>query len=368
MNQFGIVCTPRSLPPKGEQASLGVSWTRSILYSLDEIPLLLDQVGPSGRLILTLNNENSTVGPTWSGWENALHTIASYGRRIAAVECGNELDGYWARNPADCPPEFGADLVRRANAILAPAGIDTLIASVVGPKWQDWLGQTVALCHDQANGAAFHPYGQRPDGFKAPGWGFGDLRVAITRAHELAKLPIWLTEIGVKLSDAGGEDGQADYARCMVQTVASLGADVVPAACYFAWRDDVGTASEQGANAFGLRRPDDSPRPAWMAYQQAVAAVAPAPTPQPEPIPDPAPEPALSARDAAWRDLWQSATAPPAPVPFNPSAAFYRYWQANRETAGLPVGPEHADDEGVFQAFSRAGVLKWSAGDEVTAA
>lgn len=365
-NSFGIVCNSRVTPPPGEREALGVTYLRSLLYSTSELPSLIALTNGTGRLIITLNNENWLVGSNWSGWETALLQIAAYGSRIYAVECGNELDGYWARNPADCPPEFGADLVRRANAILAPAGIYTLVSSVAGPNWQDWLAQAVALCHDQANGVSLHPYGQRPDGFKAPGWGFGDLRDAITRAHEIATLPVYLTEFGVKISDAGGEQDQADYARTAVETIASLGPDVVPAACYFAWRDDVGTSSEQGADAFGLRRPDNSARPAWTAYQQAIVATAPVPVPTPQPEPEPAPEPALVPLDAAYAALWRAVVPD---LALNADSALYKAWRANHRDWGSPITSEIPDADGtVLMTFAVAGPMRWTGGDAVEAA
>lgn len=375
-NQFGIVCTSRVLPPPGEQAALGVRWTRAILYSLDEIPALLDQVG-SGRLILALNNENSTVGGDWSGWENALHAIASYGSRIAAVQCGNRLDAFWAANDQDCPPTFGASLVNRAQAILRPSGISTLLSSVEGERWQEWLEEAAGMC--VPNGVCLQPYGQRPDGFAVAGWGFGELRAAITQAYELSGgYPVYLTEVGVKLADAGGEGGQAQYARALVETIASLGARIVPAACYFAFRDDVGTPDEQGASAFGLRRPDGSARPAWLAYQQAIVAAVRASPPSDDPVPLPSREPvseqngatvldvgdddpvdALSPTERAFAALWR------AQVPnlaLNPDAAFYQAWRTNPEAMGSPVSGEIADDDGsVVQAFAR-GVWRWTGG------
>lgn len=368
MNQFGIVVNFRNaMAERRDIESLMPSggWIRSIVYSLDDIERALPQIPPNVMICVCLNNENDLVRSDWSGWSAALQAIVDrFGSRIQAVECGSELDRFWAQNENDVPPAFGADLVKRANAILGTAGIYTLTASVAGPKWQEWLEQTIALCRDQCNGVAFHPYGQRPDGFKAPGWGFGDLRPSIARAYDIAQKPVWLTEYGVKLSDAGGAEGQAEYARTAAQTIAAMGDQIVPMACYFALSDQVGTSSEQGADAFGLIGASGQYRPAFGAYQTIVAAITPTPEPLPEPAPVQVPVATLPADQAALMDIWQIARAD---VPFNPDAAICRYWVDHIADMGSPAGPERVADDGtVYQAFTR-GRFKWT-GAEVIAA
>lgn len=367
---FGVVVNPRAgIPTTADLRALGVSWVRSIIYTVGDIGALRLVIPDDINLCVMLNNECAEVGWDWSGWEAALHALVTqYAGRVQAVECGNELDRFWAMNANDVPPSFGADLVRRANAILAPAGINTLLSSVAGPKWQEWMQQASDLCRDQMNGAAFHPYGQRPDGFKQPGWGFGDLRAAIGRAYEISQRPVWLTEYGVKLSDAGGTDGQAEYAKTAVQTIDALSEQVVPMACYFALSDQVGTAAEQGADAFGLIGASGNYRPAFGEYGGAILAAAapappapPAPTPAP-PAPTPEPGPALAPLDQAYAALWRAVMPE---LPINPDAAFYRSWQANPDAMGSPVSAEIPDADGsVLQSFAR-GIWRWREGNDL---
>jgi hypothetical protein len=367
MSQLGLVVNPRTLPDRAELEALRPAWVRSIVYSVGDIGLLLSVLPAGCRLCVMTNNECAEVRSDWSGWQDALRMIVdNYAGRVHAVECGNELDAYWARNPADVPPEFGARLVREAAPILKPAGIKTLLASVAGPRWQEWLAAAAALVRtDQLDGVALHPYGQRPDGFKAPGWGFGDLRVAVARAFELAGAPVYLTEWGVKIRDAGGEDGQAAYLTKGAATIAALGDRIVPMACYFAWHDAIGTAGEQGEDAFGLRAADGRRRPAWDAFVAAGGVVEPpAPPVEPPAPPEPpvVPEPVLSGDEASLLDLWQ------AHIPglvWNPDAAFAKHWRDHFGEMGSPVGPERpADDGSVFQSFA-LGRFKWSGGDSV---
>jgi hypothetical protein len=279
MNQLGIVVNPRAIPSATEYAALRPAWVRSIVYTVGDVGRLLETKPAGARLCVVVNNECREVGGDWSGWGAAMQAIArNYGGLLDAVECTNEPDIWWASNPADMPPGFTAQLVREANRILTPAGIRTIIGSVAGPKWQEYLQAVAGYCRDAAHGAAFHPYGQRPDGFEQAGWGWGDLRPAVIRAYELTGLPIWLTEWGVKLSDAGGEQGQADYLRTGAATIAALGEAVVPMAAYFCWRDDVGAPSEQGSSAFGLMTTDGRRRPAWQAFADINAQGDPMPS------------------------------------------------------------------------------------------
>jgi hypothetical protein len=153
-----------------------------------------------------------------------------------------------------------------AAAILRPAGIKTIATSVAGPRWQEYLGQMADLCRDEADCFDFHPYGQRPDGFARPGWGFGDLRVSLIRAYELAGKPVICSELGVKIGDAGGEQQVADFLTAADATVAGLGPDICPYAAWFAWHDNVGAPAERGDQAFGLMSEHGYRRPAWDAF------------------------------------------------------------------------------------------------------
>jgi hypothetical protein len=129
-----------------------------------------------------------------------------------------------------------------------------------------------------------HPYGKSAQGFP-PGFDLGEMDDAVRTAHDRSDLPVWVTEFGIKLIDAAGsrrnrEDDAAYLARAgqaqaqyLSQACASLGGlppDVLGGAYYFAYSDGVGTPTEQGLSAFGLRDPHDVARPAWSAMQQVV--------------------------------------------------------------------------------------------------
>lgn len=355
---LGLCISPRYREVEADLATLKPAFVRSILYDVvDDLDWLLSLNLP---ILLTLNNEADMVAG-WSGWENALRYVAarSHGR-IMGVSCGNELSGFWAKNPADVPPEFGADLIRKAAPILRQAGIKVYTDALAGPRWYDYLQRLLQLAGDDLDGIDSHAgYGRSPDNWGSIGWGFGSLRDMVGQIRRLTALPIVMSELGVKVVDAGTEQAQATYLTAADATLGSLGVT----AAWFAWSDLLGAPDERGVNGFGLKREDGSRRPAWDAFTALAShhEPPPPPPPPPDPEPDPIPEPVLSAREAAFRDLWQAAVPG---LTYNPEAAFQKWWRQHPE-AGSPVGPEHADDEGVYQAFSVAGVMQWMGGDEI---
>jgi hypothetical protein len=352
---FGLCVAPGLVPDAQELASLRPAFLRSILYSLDDLSPLLATGLP---IVLTLNNQMREVGD-WSGWERAVRLVAQRGgSRILAISCGNEFDVYNSRNPADVPAEFANYLVQKASPILRSAGIKCAPTSMGGPNWESYLTRVVELGRDAIDWVDLHPYGKRPDGWGQPGWGTGDLRPTLARAYQIARTPVMMSEYGVKIGEAGAGGGVPSFLRAAANTLAALGTDICPAAAWFCWRDDIGAPDERGPAAFGLRTVEGDARPAWDAFASLGHYEPPPPPPPPDE------EPALAAREAALRDLWGAATATPVKVAYNPESAFARWWRQHPE-AGSPVGPEHADDEGTFQAFASAGVMEWLGGDQV---
>jgi hypothetical protein len=369
-NPYGLVVTPYTLPDAQELASLRPAFLCSILYRVDDLGVLLSTGLP---LFIRLNNECQEVRADWAGWQNAVAAVASRGAgRIFALGAGNEFDRFWANNPADVPPAFAADLVRQAAPILRAHGIKAVATSLAGPNWQDYLAAMVALDPDeQIDWFDLHAYGQRPDGWGAPGWGFGDLRAALTRARQLAGRPVMMSEYGVKLDDAGGEDQVAAFMHAAAATLQQLGPDVCPRTAWFAWRDQIGTPDEQGAAAFGLRTWDGAARLAWDAFAALGETADPAPDPTPEPEPDPAPvsesDPGLPPTERAFAALWRAQVPSLAYTPSDAEnvPAFQKAWRANIEAMGSPVSGEIDDEDGTkLMAFAR-GIWRWTGGDQI---
>lgn len=336
-------------PPPQIIEEYSIDALRTIIYDLDSFDAAFRNLPDFVKVGLLVNNEMAEVGGDWSGLEDALAEIVHrYGDRLLYVEVGNELD-IWGLSP-----EFGADLIRRASPILRAAGVPCVLASVASGHWVDWLTEASALCSDELDGVAFHPYGQAPDLYDPEGsgqWGFGKLRAAMTQAYEAAHKPIYVTEFGVKLVDSfpplqGKDDGysisiyemwQQKYLEQAFRTLNSLGNDICPFASYFAYSDGVGTSEEQGINAFGLMRADRTPRPAWGSFLKVVATyreepVAPTPTP-------PAPSFVFGFKD--WHDLEPTLIGDPLENEYG----FVKGVSLQKTTNGLLMWV-HKDDDG----------------------
>jgi hypothetical protein len=383
MNErLGIVANARGAWPSADElAVLGARWVRSIIYSYDDLDAALANHPSDVNVIALLNGENELVGPDLSGWDTAVAEFANrFAGRVHSVECLNEWD------LASLPAEVAADCARRAAPVLREAGIGCLLGSVAGPRWQESLQEIVALLPDELEnmtGACFHPYGKSVRGFP-PGFVFGEIDQAVVRAHELTGLPIYLTEFGIKMSDAGGEAGQAAYFRQTYEVLRELPTDILAAACYFCWTDRIGAPGEQGADAFGLRRLDETPRPAHdLCCALAESGALPFGLDGEEPV---------AARDVRLGESAQvrvfghegpyrleelqvaayrvAEWAPAGPIAVIPEAAIFRYWQAHKEvgtaaTSELPVAD--ADGGGAVVITMAGRVLRWSGGDQVQA-
>lgn len=298
MADRGLVVNARNAAPeRSEVTALGLTagWVRTIVYDFDSFEALLNRLDDVTGVCALLNSETDGVGGDYSGWRDTVQRFADrFRNRVDMVECGNELDllGIPAMIGADFPhprdmlrwqailpghhtdptrqrisPLSAANLVRVASPILREAGMLVALTSVAGPNWVEYLRSTATMVGDAADVANLHPYGQRMDGFPN-GWGFGEYRDAIQTAHDVSGLPVVVTECGIKVGDAGGEQGQAEYVRRWIEITKALPSDVLGFAAYFCWADAIGGPSEHGDQAFGLRDDAWRARPAWTTFAQ----------------------------------------------------------------------------------------------------
>jgi hypothetical protein len=260
---LGLVVSPGHVPSATELAHLRPAFLRSILYSFRDLAPLLNTGLP---ILLTINNQMAEMRG-WSSAEHVAHEIVRRGRgQVFATNWGNEFDLYWKDNPNDVPPEFAANLVKRVAPILRDEGIAVIPTSVAGPRWPEYLQRLADLCRDDVDFFDLHPYGQRPNGWRNQGWGFGNLSDIIRQASAIAGKPIICSEYGVKLDDAGGPDAVAEFLKAAETTFRQFSPDVFGYASWFAWHDLIGAPSEQGGQAFGLVSADNRTRPAWIAF------------------------------------------------------------------------------------------------------
>lgn len=347
--KLGLCVNPNWIPDRTELAELRPAFLRSLLYRLAD----LDALKATGLpLLLTVNNEMAEVGG-WATWDQAIKAIAERADdQVIGVCVGNEFDLWWQDDPTDVPPELAADLVRRAAAILRPRGIQTIATSVAGRDWQSYLGRMAERCRSAADAFDLHPYGQRPDGWGAPGWMHGDLRVALSRAREIAQKPVICSEYGVKVGDAKGEAEVSAFLAAGAETVRRLGNDTCPLLAWFAWKDQVGAPSERGDAAFGLVAEDGRRRPAWQMFRAQASPVVPIP---PDPIPEPVGERPMTV-DELQRIRWQAIVT----AEYHPDWGFEKAWREHPEWGSpLTVQETTLDDGRPARAFANACVA-WS--------
>ncbi|MGE3267661.1 MAG: hypothetical protein AB7F89_19185 [Pirellulaceae bacterium] len=382
MNErFGIVANARSAwPDSGELAALGAAWIRTIVYSFDELDAVLASHPSEVKVIALLNSENDVVKNDLSGWREAIEQFgARFAGRVHAVECLNEWD------LLHIPVETAADCARTAAPILNNAGIACLLGSVAGPSWPDALSRLAdsfsAEEKAQFAGACFHPYGKSVNGFP-PGFEFGEIEDAVRTANQLAGLPIYLTEYGIKLSDAGGDDGQRAYFEQTFEVLRQIPSDILAAACYFCWTDRIGAPEEQAEHAFGLLRQDDSPRPA---HDLCCAIAESGATPFDPITGGPArPAPLTMAEKARVRVFGHTGPyrmqelqvaayrvaewAPARPIGIAPDSPIFRYWQTHKDvgpaaTSELQIGPGDGGGKAVITTSGR--IIRASARNQI---
>lgn len=286
MSRLGLCTNANGLyPSPAGLAALGVGrgdFLRTPVQGpLSLVEDMLGDLPADVSLMVSLNSECAEVRSDWSGWVNACGLLAAMSRRwpgrILIVGCGNELDLWHLQPPEGQPdprltPEFAADLVRSASPILRGAGIRVAMSSVASGSWPAYLSAMAQACNGAADYADLHLYMKRCNGVpNDPNW--QDASNAIIDAQVLSGLPVICSEAGIKVNNAGGLNQQAQWAAGL----ADLPSELV---CYFAWSDGVGTAAEQGGNAFGAVDASGKRKPVWYTLQKLFGGpmpISPAP-------------------------------------------------------------------------------------------
>jgi hypothetical protein len=163
-----------------------------------------------------------------------------------------------------------------------------VLGSVASGTWKGQLAQAIArvdeaeqrLGYDAIHGFAFHPYMsyvQRENTtptFVVPANDDGTPRVGWERLLDKVRdaiaiaggRPCAVTEVGIKIGDAGGLDKQSLYVHGVFQDeLSKLSTDELLMATYFCWTDLNGAPSERGMDAFGLVSESGVLRPAYNA-------------------------------------------------------------------------------------------------------
>jgi hypothetical protein len=292
MSLIGLDVSHRvAWPTPDEVRALRPALLRTVCYMSDELWLAVQKLQGTVPVCALVEGQTGGFGDPfhdgdWRGAKKAAAAVASI-EGVGWVEMGNELD-LWG-----IPVEMAVKLTTVMAPLIAARGKRPILTSVASSGWQEYLERLVEMLPREVAElcwANVHPYGRRALGFPAWfGWGAdgwqAEAAYALERGRELTGLPCVASESGIKLGDANHdnnefEDDLDDHAQAIfvekwIQSFNSLDPTQYPFACYFAWADIVGTSSEQGEYAFGLRRHDWSTRPSWDVFSRMMGGVTP---------------------------------------------------------------------------------------------
>ena len=202
-------------------------------------------------------------------------------RPLAAIELWNEPWGRFFWKPEPDPARYAALASRAIRAVreVAP-DIDLLVSADLlqvrgdgaARPWLDALLDAAPELADAADGFTVHPYPSPRDAGpddtpNDPRYGFGRVR----RVHEIlrtrgADRPIWITEIGwttaTGVDDAVSEERQAAYVARALDRSLDEWDDFVERVFVYSWDRSSGMPGDREGN-YGLRRADDTVKPAW---------------------------------------------------------------------------------------------------------
>jgi|GEM_PF-2555667 len=280
-------------PGVNELRDLQPQWLRALLFQQfqnfstgqnTELDWLLEraaQANPNLKILALINPEtfNQVPPPTGSGeWNAYIARVADlagkiaafYRGKIAALEVWNEPD------VQQILPENYAALLHAAYPKIKAANpnLPVISAGICCGEGFEYLRRVVAAAPDSFDGAGWHVYAERADGYPFATWGFGELRNSINQARAIAGKPLWVTEIGAQLDWNWGDippaQGVAEYMKRAYAILSDVGRNQVAQAFWFTWR----IANE----SWGMVDDAGNKRPAWFAFQQLAQNAPPPPT------------------------------------------------------------------------------------------
>lgn len=203
---------------------------------------------------------------------------------LTAVEVWNEPNAWWSWHPDPDPAAYAAMVRQVAGAVHASAPAVAVLAcgdlNQVRRKgsapWLSALLDADPSLGSVVDGWSVHPYPSRrsagPDDRSGPPDGGFD---RVVRIHDLvvargADRPVWITEIGWTTAHNGDGVTEATQARYVGRALErGLGEwrGFVARVFVYSWDRSTGRLDDTEGN-FGLRRADDTTKPAWAVVSQ----------------------------------------------------------------------------------------------------
>lgn len=315
---FGLNIDPnnsRGNPTPAELRELGVQTVRYTFYDSSggnqidpqkaafytERVRSYSEAGISSLIILTYDTYPNRPVPEADNpqWDQYIDRFVRRANQIAALlrqwrpsfQVWNEPDhpvtsGYVPTLREDV---FGRMLQRTYDAIkMVDAGLPVITAGLASGN-PSWLTRVIRELGGRlpADAVAFHPYGQRPEpNWPHPNWGFGYVGNLLNAYYQAGqRKPLWITEMGIKEEDVGGNREQAaEFLRRYYRTIFNNFSDKVQQFQWFCYSDGM-------VPTFGLLDAAGNRKPIYTAYHDIVQTLRPTPVPPQPPAPPPPPPP-----------------------------------------------------------------------------
>lgn len=372
-----------------------LGWVRALVLDSGSWEAMLQQVPTYTNVAAVITGQSGPLAndfwsPNWREMYTGFITefCERFYKKVRLIEFTNEWDSWDNEDKA----EKAAELAILGTNICKRYGILGMLGSVAGSDWKGQLARAIKvidtadakLGYSTIHGFCFHPYmthvrrDRGSDSFVVPGQGMqpnegwerlsSKVRDAIAIAGGRACA---VTEVGIKVGDAGGPDKQSLYVHGVFEDeLSQLTPDELLMATYFCWTDNNGAPGERGDQAFGLISDGGSLRPAYFAatYQMQMAPTVDIPVerllkasqapegpkkPDPDPVPTKQHLTAAEAHSVRWRAIVPTAV-------YNHDFGFERHWrQAENAWWGSPITESERtlDDGRPLRIFANAVVV-----------
>ncbi len=310
---------PKGNPEPAELKELGVEMVRYTFYDssggdnidpgrADFYKQKAQAYGDAGigSLVILTYDTYPNKPPFDGDWNDYINRFANRSRQIAellapwqpAFQIWNEAD-HDRKNvgtpydPCVRSEPFGQMLRRTHDAVKSVNPAFKTVVGGLASGNHTWLTKVIKSQGGQlpADIVAFHPYGQRPEpNWPSPNWAFGYFGDLLNNYYQAGRRKtVWITEMGIKEQDVGDNREQAaEFLRRYYKTITTKYANSVEQLFWFCYSDGM-------VPTFGLKDANQTPKPIYSAFRQAVdakPAAPPPPPPKPKPVAPPPPPPA----------------------------------------------------------------------------
>lgn len=283
----GVCGSQNGYPDRTYMQQTKLGWLRSLVVDFSTFEAMYNQVPQGTNIAVVITGETQGLNNDfWSaGWRDRYTAQVTefcerFYEKVRLIEFMNEWDFWGNEDRITKAVELaivGTDICKRY-------GILGVLGSVASSNWVSELAQASSILDDMeqatgykvVHGFAFHPYVsyvERTGDFVVPGHdaqpdeGWVRLSDKVRSAIQVCGgRTCAVTEVGIKIGDAGSEEQQAIYVHGVFQDeLALLTPDECMCMCYFAWCDQNGAPSERGNDAFGLIGEQGNLRAAYRA-------------------------------------------------------------------------------------------------------